>query len=53
MDAFARARVRVNELLSAYQRPSISFAQERELREMMEHTARHAGMDKLPSSENL
>ncbi len=53
MDAFARAKVRMSELLSAYQRPSISFEQERELREMVEHAARHAGVDKLPSSENL
>lgn len=48
LDTFARARMRVRELLSAYRRPPIDPAQERELRSMVERLARQAGMDRLP-----
>jgi hypothetical protein len=40
-------------LLAAYQRPNIPAVQERELHAMVEHAARQAGMDELPSLENL
>ncbi|MDZ7290043.1 MAG: trimethylamine methyltransferase family protein [candidate division KSB1 bacterium] len=49
LDTFARAQMRVRELLAAYQRPAITIAQERELREMVEHAARNTGMDGLPA----
>ncbi len=52
MDAFARARTRVIELLSTYQRPAISSARENELRAMLKHTAHEAGMDMLPALES-
>jgi trimethylamine--corrinoid protein Co-methyltransferase len=52
-DTFARARARAAELLAAYQRPNIPAVQERELHAMVEHAARQAGMDELPSLENL
>lgn len=48
LDTFARARARVRELLSAYQRPPMNPDQERELRSMVERLARQAGMDLLP-----
>ncbi len=49
LDTFARARARTQELLGAYQRPALDPQQERELRALMEHLARDAGMDQLPS----
>lgn len=48
LDTFARARSRVDELLAAYQRPTIPPEQERELRELVTGLVREAGMDKLP-----
>ena len=51
LDTFARARVRVRELLAAYERPAIDPAQEKELRTMVENLARKAGLDALPPLE--
>jgi trimethylamine:corrinoid methyltransferase-like protein len=48
LDTFSRAKMRVVQLLESYQRPAISFEQERELRRMVERVAREAGMEKLP-----
>jgi trimethylamine--corrinoid protein Co-methyltransferase len=48
MDTFARAKRRTEELLRAYQPPQLDAAQEAELRKMMAHLARQAGMDDLP-----
>jgi trimethylamine--corrinoid protein Co-methyltransferase len=48
LDTFARARIRTEQLLSAYQRPSMPAEQERELRAMVEGLARQAGMETLP-----
>jgi trimethylamine--corrinoid protein Co-methyltransferase len=48
LDTFARAKIRVRELLAAYQRPAIPAEQEHALREVVEHAAREAGMDMLP-----
>jgi trimethylamine:corrinoid methyltransferase-like protein len=51
LDTFARAKVRTNELLAAYERPRYSPEQDRELRTMVENLARKAGMDALPQIE--
>ncbi|UCG23236.1 MAG: trimethylamine methyltransferase family protein [Chloroflexota bacterium] len=50
-DTFARARIRVDELVSAYERPQLPAGQEGELDQMMTSLARQAGMDELPSWE--
>lgn len=49
LDAFGRARARVNELLAAYQRPTIDAAAERELFAIMRREARAAGLETLPA----
>ncbi len=46
LDAFARAKVRVGELLAAYRRPNIPA--EREMRARVEREAKRAGLDHLP-----
>ena len=51
LDTFARAKMRTNELLAAYERPRYSPEQDRELRTMVENLARKAGMDALPKIE--
>ncbi|HEY4720603.1 MAG TPA: trimethylamine methyltransferase family protein, partial [Anaerolineae bacterium] len=48
LDTFARAKQRVNELLAAYQRPAIAADVERELRAIVAHEAKAAGMETLP-----
>ena len=50
-DTFARARMRVEELLAEYQRPQLPAGQEAELRKMMTGLAREAGMAQLPAWE--
>jgi trimethylamine:corrinoid methyltransferase-like protein len=52
-DAFQRAEARVAALLGSYERPYLLPEQERELRRMVEHLAREAGMDALPAAENV
>ncbi|MCP4357721.1 MAG: hypothetical protein GY796_06865 [Chloroflexi bacterium] len=47
-DAFGRARVRVDKLLAAYERPSLPPEHEQTLRRMMTRLAAAAGMDELP-----
>ena len=47
LDAFARAKVRTQQLLAAYQPPALDPAQVAELRRMVGALARAAGMDKL------
>jgi trimethylamine:corrinoid methyltransferase-like protein len=49
LDAFARARSRVAELLAAYQPPQHDEAQVVELRRMVAVLASQAGMEKLPA----
>lgn len=49
LDTFARAKVRVKELLASYQRPALPLEAERELRGIVEREAKKAGMDKLPA----
>ncbi len=51
LDAFARAKVRVDALIAGYERPSIPAEQEQALQQMMTRLAAEAGMDKLPSLE--
>jgi len=48
LDAFARAKSRVNDLLAKYQLPEIPEHQRNELVKMVASLAREAGMDKLP-----
>jgi trimethylamine--corrinoid protein Co-methyltransferase len=48
LDTFARARMRVQELTSTYQRPAADPALERELHKMVASLAQSAGMIKLP-----
>lgn len=47
LDAFARAKVRTQQLLETYQPPALDPAQMSELRRMVGDLARAAGMDKL------
>jgi trimethylamine--corrinoid protein Co-methyltransferase len=47
-DAFARARLRVDELLAGYQRPQTERQKVLELQAMVAALARDAGMDELP-----
>ncbi len=47
-DAFARARKRAEELLSAYRRPQADPALENDLKAMVARLAKEAGMEKLP-----
>jgi trimethylamine--corrinoid protein Co-methyltransferase len=47
-DAFERARVRVKELLAAYESPDISEDKTKELKRRVKRIATKAGMDELP-----
>jgi trimethylamine:corrinoid methyltransferase-like protein len=49
LDTFQRAKVRVDELLASYERPSLPPDQGQALREMMARLSADAGMEKLPS----
>jgi trimethylamine---corrinoid protein Co-methyltransferase len=48
LDTFARAKVRVRELLEAYQAPQTAQDERRELKQMVARLAQAAGMDQLP-----
>ena len=48
LDTFGRARLRVDELIHTYQRPSVDPALEGELQIMVASLAKSAGMDQLP-----
>jgi trimethylamine--corrinoid protein Co-methyltransferase len=48
LDTFARARVRVNQLVADYQRPEIEPEKERELIALVTSIANQAGMEELP-----
>lgn len=50
LDAFARAKVRVEELLDRYDRPAIAIHYEGELTAMMQEQARAAGIQILPQA---
>jgi trimethylamine---corrinoid protein Co-methyltransferase len=48
LDTFARAKVRVGELLKAYQAPPTHLDERRELKQTVARLAQAAGMDQLP-----
>lgn len=52
LDAFGRAKLRVNELLASYKRPEIDPAQERRLYAFMLDLTKKAGVDILPLLEH-
>jgi len=49
LDAVARARGQVKELLAAYERPAVDPAQAKELESMMQKLAEEAGLAQLPA----
>jgi trimethylamine--corrinoid protein Co-methyltransferase len=49
MDSVDRARIRVKEILSSYQRPDLSSDKIRALTDLVSSIARNAGMDELPT----
>lgn len=49
LEAFARAKVRTQQLLEAYRRPPLESEKEKELHAMMAVLGRQAGMDHLPA----
>jgi trimethylamine--corrinoid protein Co-methyltransferase len=51
LDAFGRAKLRVNELLASYRRPEIDPAQQSRLHAFMLDLAKKAGMDALPAHD--
>src|SRR5512144_2391510 len=51
MDAFTRARIRVQEILAAYKPPELEHKQVGRLHAFVIDLARQAGMDTLPSHE--
>jgi trimethylamine--corrinoid protein Co-methyltransferase len=51
-DAFARAKVRTQQLLAAYKRPAAWAEQEKELVAMVKALAKSAGMETLPSLDD-
>ena len=48
LDAFGRAKLRVNDLLAAYRRPALASEVERELAALVQREAKAAGMEMLP-----
>jgi trimethylamine---corrinoid protein Co-methyltransferase len=53
LDAFGRAKVRVNELLASYQRPEIDADQEKRLHAFMLDLSQKAGLELLPMLEDF
>jgi trimethylamine--corrinoid protein Co-methyltransferase len=53
LDAFGRARVRVNELLASYRRPELDLAKETRLHAFMLDLAQKAGLEQLPWLEDF
>jgi len=52
LDAFDRAKIRVNELLASYQRPEIDSAKLDELHAFILNLAKKAGAEQLPALED-
>ena len=48
LDAFGRAKLRVNDLLAAYRRPAITSEVEHDLAALVQREAKAAGMETLP-----
>ena len=53
LDAFGRAKVRVNELLAAYRRPQLDPAQESRLHAFMLDLSKKSGLEQLPYLEDF
>jgi trimethylamine--corrinoid protein Co-methyltransferase len=53
LDAFGRARLRVNELLASYQRPGLDPVQETRLHAFMLDLSQKAGLEQLPHLEDF
>lgn len=53
LDAFGRAKVRVQELLASYTKPTLDEAKEKELHTFMSDLAKKHGMDALPSLDDI
>ncbi len=53
LDAFGRAKVRVNELLASYRRPELDPAQESRLHAFMLDLSQKAGLEQLPILEDF
>ena len=53
LDTFARARIRVTEILASYLRPELDPAKEAELHAFVLTLAKKAGMENLPMIENF
>ena len=53
LDAFGRARLRVNELLASYRRPELDPAQESRLHAFMLDLSQKAGLEQLPTLEDV
>jgi trimethylamine:corrinoid methyltransferase-like protein len=53
LDAFGRAKVRVNELLASYRRPEIDLARETRLYSFMLDLSKKAGLEQLPALEDF
>lgn len=53
LDAFGRAKLRVNDLLASYQRPELDTVKESQLHAFMLDLARKAGLEQLPALEDF
>ncbi|MGE5462163.1 MAG: trimethylamine methyltransferase family protein [Syntrophothermus sp.] len=53
LDAFGRAKVRVNELIASYRRPALDSARESKLHAFMLDLSQKAGLEQLPILEDF
>ena len=53
LDAFGRAKLRVNELLASYRRPELDPVKESRLHTYMLELAQKAGLELLPTLEDF
>ena len=53
LDAFGRAKVRVNQLLASYQRPKLDPIKENQLHAFMLDLSQKAGLEQLPMLEDF
>jgi trimethylamine:corrinoid methyltransferase-like protein len=53
LDAFGRAKLRVNELLASYRRPELDPAKEKRLHAFMLDLSQKAGLEQLPMLEDF
>ena len=53
LDAFGRAKLRVNELLASYRRPDLDPAKEKRLHAFMLDLSQKAGLKQLPVLEDF